>query len=144
MIEWGSGRDWKAYQAVCSCPSALSPYLTNNSLIILINNLTISEGDPADTDVRVDSVSRGSSSMHLTYGLIEGINDVFVDWVSSESDAEIIIGASHQLNDGLLALIIDVVCAQINVLELNVLKEHASLNLLPICICICGVLNHVQ
>ncbi len=78
------------------------------------------------------------------YSLVEGINDIFIDWISRESDAEIIISASHQLDDRVLALIIDIVSAQINVLELNILKEDITLNFLPISVSVCGILNHVK
>ena len=78
------------------------------------------------------------------YSLVEGINDIFIDGISRESDAEIIISASHQLDDRVLALIVDIISAQINVLELNVLKEDIALNFLPISVSICSILNHVK
>jgi hypothetical protein len=60
--------------------------------------------------------------VHFIYSLVEGINDIFIDRIPRESDAEIVISASHQLDDRVLALIVDIVGAQINVLELNILE----------------------
>lgn len=82
--------------------------------------------------------------MHFIYSLVEGINDIFIDRISRESDAEIVIGASHQLDDRVLALIVDIVGAQINVLELNILEEDIALDLLPVRVSVSGILNHVK
>jgi hypothetical protein len=82
--------------------------------------------------------------VHFIYSLVEGINDIFIDRISRESDAEIVISASHQLDYRVLALIVDIVGAQINVLELNILQENIALYLLPISVCVSGILNHVK
>ena len=109
-----------------------------------MNNLTLSESDSAHANIRVDTISWGSSCVNFMYSLVEGINDIFIDRISRESDAEIIISASHQLDDRVLALIVDIVCAQINVLELNILEEDIALNFLPISVSVSGILNHVK
>ena len=82
--------------------------------------------------------------MHFIYSLVEGIDDIFIYRIPRESDAEIVISASHQLDDRVLALIVDIVGAQINVLELNILEEDVALDLLPVSVGVRGILNHVK
>ena len=109
-----------------------------------MNNLTLSESDSAHANIRVHTVSWSASCVHFIYCLVEGINDIFIDRISRESNAEIIIGASHQLDDRVLALIVDIVSAQINVLELNILEEHIALNFLSVSVSVGGILNHIK
>ena len=91
----------------------------------------------------INAVSGSARGMHIMYNFIKGVNHVFVNRISSKSDAEIVISASHKLYHRVLALIVDIVCAQINVLELNILEKDKALYFLPISISVGSVLNHV-
>ena len=82
--------------------------------------------------------------MHFIYSLVEGIKDIFIDRIPRESDAEIVISASHQLDDRVLALIVDIVGADVNVLELYIFKENPALNFGTLTVCISCLLNQIE
>jgi hypothetical protein len=58
--------------------------------------------------------------MHIMSHLIESINDIFGNWISSQSNTEIIVGSSYQCCDCFLALIIDFISTYIDMLKLDI------------------------
>ena len=82
--------------------------------------------------------------MHFIYSLVEGINDIFIDRIPRESDAEIVISASDQLDDGVLALIVDFIGTDVDVLELHILEENPALNFGSLSVCVGCLLYHVK
>ncbi len=82
--------------------------------------------------------------MHIVDSLIESFHDIFVYRVSGKGHTEIVVSSSHQLNDRFLAFVVDVIRAQVNVLELNILKENETLDFLAISIGIGSILNHIK
>ena len=64
--------------------------------------------------------------------LVKSFHDIFVYRVSGKSYTEIVICSSHKLNDRFFALVVDFIRAQVDVLELNILKENITLDFLAI------------
>lgn len=59
--------------------------------------------------------------MHLMNSLIESFNNIFINGVSGKSDPEVVIGATHELDDRVFAFIVDIVRTQVNMFELYIL-----------------------
>jgi hypothetical protein len=60
--------------------------------------------------------------MYIMSYLIESFDHIFRDWISSQSYTEIIVCSSYQCCDCFLALIIDFICTDIDMLELDIFK----------------------
>jgi hypothetical protein len=70
--------------------------------------------------------------VHLIYHLDYTVDSCLADRVSSESDTEFVIGPPEQSSYRLFALIVDVVGAEVDMLELHVFQKHPALYFLSL------------
>lgn len=70
----------------------------------------------------VNTICRCSCHMYIISDLIESFNYALRNWISSQGNAEIIVGSANQSSDSILALVIDLICAYVDMFELNVFK----------------------
>jgi hypothetical protein len=103
----------------------------------------LSEGNSADAYVRIDTICRGSSNMHIMCNLIESIYDILRDRVSSQSHTKIIICSTNQSSNGIFAFIIDFICTYVDVLELDILQKDPTLNFITLCVSVSRLFNKV-
>jgi hypothetical protein len=75
---------------------------------------------------------------------VEAFDYTLLNGVTGECNTEIIVCSSDQGIHGIFTIIIDIVSANVNVLELHILKEDPALNFGTLAVCIGCLLNQVK
>lgn len=82
--------------------------------------------------------------MHIMRYFVEALDYTLWNGITGECNTEIIVSSSDQRIHCIFAIIVDIVSADVNVLELYIFKEDPALNFGTFTVCIGCLLNQVE